>query len=308
MADQQTDDTKPQPTEEQVKRANDAEMAKWKDDFEEDQLAVPYKPEKDDGKEEGEKPEDGKPAVDNTVEDDDDYEEPAPDITIEDPGEFKPDDYSFEVTIKDGDKTRTVKVSTPEEAERIADNPDNFDTPKQLMDFLNKQQKMVAKLDRDKEKWQAQKDTFDEQSKVAQEKMDYVQNLAAEFDYLAGKGLIPTVPNEYKDADWSDPEVAKQPGVKEQLELLNYINKENKVRAKAGIKHVTSAVDAYNAMMLDKTRKAEKEATKQAGEARKAASSRVAAVSASAQTPRVPNGIAVGNPNVFKRNQAVWDN
>src|ERR1700741_82746 len=137
------------PTEEQVKAHNEAEEARWQGDYKEEDLAVPYKREdaKDDkkpgdkpdgtqGDDGGDKPDD-KPGDSEEVEQ---YSEPAPVITVEDTGEYKPADYSFEVTLKDG---KTVKVSTTEEAEKLADNPDNFETPKQLMDFINKQNKMA---------------------------------------------------------------------------------------------------------------------------------------------------------------------
>lgn len=297
------------PTEEQleaVKSANDAEMQKWQGDFTEDQLAVPYKREAEDDKEEKPKTEEKK---DDDVEEDSEqaatHDDPEPLVTVDDPGEFTPADYSFEVTLKDG---KTVTVATPEEAEKLADDPDNFETPKQLMDFINKQNKMVLNLDRDREKWEKDKKAYDEQSEAAESRIQISNTMASEFDYLVTKGLMPVIDKKYLDADWTDPEIAKQDGVKEQIDLVNYMVEENEVRIKAKIKPLTSIVDAFNAWKQDSSAQAKVAEEQAAGEARKAAGARVAGVSASQQGSFVPKGIAVGNPNVLKRGAAVWDN
>jgi len=306
-------------SEEQVKAANEAEMKKWEGDFDPASLEVPYSREesKDDKKSEEEDPktdkgdEDGQEIDDAEVETDDEYTEPAPVLTVEDPGEFTPGDYSFEVTLKDG---KTHKVSTPEEADKLAEDPENFETPKQLLDFIRRSQKMENQLDKDKEKWEAQKKTFDEQTEVAEQRQETVENMVSEFKYLVGKGLMPKIDKQYLDADWSDPEVAKQPGVKEQMELLNYMVRENEVRAKAKVRLLTSVVDAYNAWQQDPERKkADEERQKAeddkraAGEARRVAGARVAGVSASNQTPYAPKGVAVGRVINFGTDPSVWD-
>lgn len=320
MTDNQPADDKQTPTEEQVKTANELEKAKWGDDFPEEDLQIKYKKDDDEnqGKEISKKGSDdstdngsddksgnGRSDNENDSSQEETYSEPAPVVTVEDPGEYKPADYSFEVILKDG---KTKKVSTVEEADALADDPDNFETPKQLMDFINKQNKMRTNLDKDKEKYDENKSKFDEQSEEEQSRVDTINNYAAEFDYLVTKGLIPKVAKEYLSADWSDPQVAKQAGVKEQTAILDYMVKENEARAKVGVKPLTSIIDAYNAWKLESNDETEGKAKKEAGEQRKAASSKVSGVSASNQAPFVPKGIAVGNPNVFKRNEAVWDN
>lgn len=312
---------KPAPTEDQIKAANEAEEARWAGDYKEEDLAVPYKredtkdekksadkPEDTEGDDGGNKPDD-KPGDSEDVEQ---YSEPTPVITVEDPGDYKPADYSFEVTLKDG---KTIKVTTPEEAEKLADDPDNFETPKQLMDFINKQNKMARNLERDYEKWETQKKTFTEQLETETQRRETIDTFVGEFQYLVSKGKLPAVAKEYLDADWSDPKVAEQPGVKEQIAILSYMEKENAIRAKAKVKPLTSIVDAYNAWREDegeqeKANKAkeDEEAKKAAGEARKVASSRVAGVSPASQGTYVPKGIAVGNPHVFDRGAAQWDN
>lgn len=315
MTDNQPADDKQTPTEEQVKTANELEKAKWGDDFPEEDLQVKYK--KDDDSNQNNKnssngttnntdgSDTGAGGEKNDEELQESYEEPAPVVTVEDPGEYKPADYSFEVILKDG---KTKKVSTVEEADALADDPDNFETPKQLMDFINKQNKMRINLDKDREKYDDKKSKFDEQSEEEQSRIDTINNYAAEFNYLVSKGLIPKVAKEYLSADWTDPQVAKQSGVKEQSAILDYMVKENEARAKEGVKPLTSIIDAYNAWKLESNDEAEEKAKKEAGEQRKTNSSKVSGVSASNQAPFVPKGIAVGNPNVFKRNEAVWDN
>lgn len=294
------DTTEEKPSETEIKEANEQEQ-KWEGDFKEEDLKIPYKNEqKEETKEE--KPEKKAEVEDEPVEE---YDDPEPVVTTEDPGEYKPADYSFEVKLADG-KTKTIK--TPEDADKIAEDPENFETPAQLLDFIRKAQKMESKLDKDKEDHEAKKLKFQSETKTENERQQLVENLTSEFMYLESKGLLPKVAKKYRDADWSDPEVLKQAGVKEQVELLNYMVKENKVREKAGVKPFGSALDAFNAWQLDTGRQKKEAETKAQGEARKAAGAKVAGVSPSQQGSYVPKGIAVGDPNVLKRGAAVWDN
>lgn len=318
--------TPPAPTEEEVKAANKAEDAKWQGDFKEEDLTVPYsRDEEEDDDTNGDKgagsaddksdkskvDEGGKSKDDGSVEgepedEDERFEEPAPVVTIADPGEYKAPDVSFKVEIKDGDKSKTVTIKTPEDAERIAENPDYFENPKQLMDFINKQSKMNNALDRSKEKYDDQKAKFDEQSEVETERQGYVDHIEKEIAYLIGKKELPAIPADLKEADWDDPEVAKREEIKLHRLLISRIQKERDTRVKAGLSPFVSALDVWKDIKNEK--KAKDTETKAAGDSRKAAGARVAGVSASDQTPYVPKGIAVGNPNVFKRGQAAWDN
>lgn len=317
-------DTPQAPTEEQltdVTQQADAAQAKydpWQDDFSEEELTVKNKPEDvketkdavdtetDKSSEEADKTTEAKPK-DEPVEA---LADPEPIVTVEDPGEYVPADYSFEVTLADG---KTVTVQTPEQADEIGDNPDNFETPKQLMQFITKSNKMQRNLDRDHEKWEAQKTTFDEQTQLEADRQQNVETVANEIQYLVGEGLLPDVEDKYKEADWSDPEIAKQPGVKEQMALLDYMVKENTKRAKAGVRQLGSVLDAFNAMQNDpKTKQvqadkqAEADEQKANGEARKAAGSRVAGVSTGSIASAVPKGIAVGRVLPF-RGAANWN-
>lgn len=284
-----------QPTEEQVQAANAAEEAKWEDDFEQEDLTVPTKTEDDE-----EQPEDTQEVVE-----DEEFEDPEPAVTTQDPGDFKPGDYSFKVTLASGKK---VTIKTPEEAEEIGEDPDNFETPKQLMNFITKSQKMINGIDKDREKYEADKTEHDKQVATETERMETVNTFSAEFEYLADKGLLPKLSRDLQNSDWSDPEIAKNEDVQAYTEVLDYLVKENEVRTKAGIKPLNSVVDAFNAMQADTKRTKATNEKKAAGEQRKAAGARVAGVSPSQQGSYVPKGIAVGNPNIFKRSEAIWDN
>lgn len=288
-------------TEEQIKQANEAEAANWQGDFDAEDLKIPYTREVEP------KPEEPK-ATEEVAENEDENlevrEVPDSVVTVNDPGEYKPADYSFEVTLADG---KSVTVNSPEEAEKIADDADNFETPKQLLQFIRKSQRMENSLDRDKEKYEAQKEKFDEQSAEEKSRQETVNTFESEFLYLAGKGLIPKLSKELMSADWADPEVSKDKDVKVYAGIMDYLVKENAVRAKAGVKPMTSILDAFTGWQLDSEQKTQADEKKAAGEARKAAGSRVAGVSATQQGSFAPKGIAVGNPNVFKRGQAIWD-
>lgn len=300
-------------TEEQVQEANAAEEQKWQGDFKEEDLEVPYKNEgdKDDKLDKDSKANKVTHAegADDKEEDDDTqgdtYSEPASVITTEDPGEYKPADYSFEVKLADG-QTKTIK--TPEEADKLAEDPDNFETPAQLLDFIRKAQKMENKLDKDKESHEAKVEEHKKQTETERERRETVEGLTNEFLYLEGKGLLPKVAKKYRNADWNDPEVAKQTGVKEQIELLNYMVKENEVRIKAGVKQFGSVLDAFNSWQLDTDKQKQEAETKAQGQARRNAGAKVAGVSPSQQGAYVPKGIAVGDPTVLKRGAAQWDN
>jgi len=299
MADDKPTNEPTTPTDEQKADIQAQENAKWEPDFKEEELTVPYKAEeKPEGPEEvkEESEEETPEIVSNAA--------PEPVVTVEDPGEYVPADYSFEVTIKDGKK---VKITSEEQAREVAADSENFENAAQLMDLLNKTASMTSKLEKDKDKWEERKAKFDEQSKTYQEREATVNSIASELEYLVDNGDLPKVPDEFKNADWTDPEVAKQPGVKEQIQLINYMVKENDRRAKHGIRPLSSAVDALDHMNKQKSKAQEEAARKAEGEARKAAGARVSAVSPNAAQPYIPKGIAVGDPNKVRSGVAQWD-
>lgn len=279
-----------------------AEDAKWQPDFNEEDLTIPYKRE-----DKAEEPvEEVKNEEKNTEEEEEtpDTFEPVKISSVEDPGDYTPADYSFEVTLANG---KTVTISTPDEADKIAEDPENFETPKQLLDFIRRSNKMESKLDKDRDDYDKRKAAYDEYNQSQAERTETIQAMTKEFEYLVGKGQLPKVDPQYLARDWSDPEVAKQSGVKEQLALLNYMVKENEVRAKAGVRPLTSIIDTYNAWQRDEERKQEEAERKAQVAARKQASARIAPSSPAQQGGYVPKGIAVGNPNALSRSASVWE-
>lgn len=213
----------------------------------------------------------------------------APPATVPDPGEFKPQDYSFEVPVKG----KPVKVTSVEEADALAADPDNFETPQQLMQFMRLSQKMENGIERDKAAWQQSRSEFDRQQETIQQRQDKIETISAEINYLQQRGDLPPVAREYADADWTDPLVAKQPGVREQLALLQYMDEENERRQAAGLKSTVTALDAFIGWQIEQAKaKADKD-NRTAGEQRKAAGAKVAG-SGPAPISNRPKGIAVG--------------
>jgi hypothetical protein len=268
----------------------------------------------------GVKSEDGEevrkdPEPDKTTETEEEVPEPDEEVedapvtpSVPDPGEFTPGDYSFEVTTynAEGQNGRTVKVNSLEQWEQLIDTDPNFGSAGALLRAQRAATHMESSIDRDEREYKAKKAQFDEAAKGEQARTEAMGNMVSEMGYLEGKGYLPKVANQYKNADWSDPEVAKQNGVKEQIALLKYMRNENNSRIRAGLKPMTSVLDAYNAFELDNSRKGTETAKKAAGEARKAAGSRVASSSPNPATT-APAGIAVGRGGSLEDlNRGSW--
>lgn len=150
---------------------------------------------------------------------------------LTDPGEFTPKDYSFEVELADGTK---FNIKSPEDVSQLPEDA-SFKSIQDHTAFINNYTQMVNGLATDKQQYEAAKQTYEEQKAVAEENEKFIQTIENSFSYLEGKGKLPAVPAQYTDADWSDPEVAKQPGVKERVELVNYMAKENAQRESLGL-------------------------------------------------------------------------
>jgi hypothetical protein len=214
--------------------------------------------------------------------------------TLEDPGEFQPADYSFEVTVYDneGKNGKQVTISSVEQFEQLLDEEKNFGSAGALMKAQRLTTKMESGLERDKSNWEIKKKAFNDQNAEVQTQNEALDQMAAELNYLVGKGKLPQVAKKYQNADWSDPEVAKQPGVKEQVEVLNYMNKENVARRKAGLPDIGIS-GALSELTMDKAEKAAKVANDAAGEVRRAAGARVAGVNPG-PVATAPKGVMVG--------------
>lgn len=230
-------------------------------------------------------------------------------VTAEDPGDYQPQDYSFEVTIYTGEegkeKPKTVKIKTVEDAETLLEQDPNFGSAKNLLDFNRKVTRMETNSERDQQEWQKQKDLYDKQVGTDEQRQQNITNIANEINYLVAKGKLPKAEDKYLNADWSDPEVAKQPGVKEALALLSYMSKENGIRTKANLAPLTSALDAYNAWIVDETEQKNVKDKKTAGEQRKEMSAKVSGGSP-APVSNAPKGISVGHGGSLRDMQAGW--
>lgn len=232
------------------------------------------------------------------------YADPEPVITAEDPGEYTPGDYSFEVQIKG----KTIKVTSADQADELADeHADDLDA-KTLGKLIRGGLKIESQSERDLKEWQEKKDKYDAQVSANNERQEALIALAAEFNYLVSKGLLPEVEDKYKNANWEDPEVAKQPGVVEQVELLRYMGKENEARAKLGVKPFGSVIDAYNSLQAEKSKTKAVEEKKAIAESRKAASAKIVGTSTAPVPAMAPKGVAVGRVIDFNRDPSIWEN
>ncbi len=213
---------------------------------------------------------------------------------LEDPGEFVPEDRSFDVTIYDaeGKNGKSVKVSSIEQFEQLLDDDKNFGSASALLKAQRMATKLEAGQERDKAKWEEAKATYDKAQAAIQAQEAQLTQMANELNYLVAKGKLPKVATKYQEADWSDPEIAKQPGVKEQIEVLDYMKKENRARRKAGLGDIGPSA-AYAEMKMEQAQAQAKDVDKQAGEARKQASARVAGVTPAPVTT-APKGVSVG--------------
>lgn len=225
-----------------------------------------------------------------------------PVVLMPDPGEFTPQDYSFNITIKG----KPVKVATPEQAEELADDAENFDTPAQLLAFIRATQKMETGLETDKAAWERSKNAFTEQQQAEQQRQEQVNTISAEFNYLTQRGDLPPIAAEYQNANWTDPLVVAQPGVREQLALLKYMSAENDRRDKAGLKSKVSAIDAFNGWKIEEAKVKAEADKKNAGQQRRQASARVAGSSAAPVSNR-PKGISVGRVGNLNDLSAGWN-
>lgn len=214
--------------------------------------------------------------------------------TLEDPGEYQPADYSFEVTVydEDGKNGKQVKVSSVEQFEQLLDEEKNFGSAAALLKAQRLATKMESRAEADKAAWEKSKAEYNAQQEAVKVQNEALNQMAAELNYLVAKGKLPQVAKKYQNADWSDPEVAKQPGVKEQIELLNYMKKENLERRKAGLSDLTPST-ALTEMRAEVAERTLKETADKAGEARRAAGARVAAT-APAPVNVARKGVMVG--------------
>lgn len=172
------------------------------------------------------------------------------DPTVEDPGDFKPGDHSFTITVNG---TRT-KVSSVEQADQLAEDPDAFKDAKQLIRFMDKRSDMRQGIAEDRKAYEEQKAKFEGEQQLETIRNERLSTWANELDYLTSRGDIPGVKPEFNTQEaglkWST-EFKDEPGVKERLAIMDYMEKESANRQKAGLPPMTSMIEAHNEMQLN---------------------------------------------------------
>jgi hypothetical protein len=200
------------------------------------------------------------------------YKEP----TIEDPGDFKPGDYSFSITTTDG---KTHNFATPADLDAFAttldDNPELI-SASQFSLFNRKSALMEQGIASDKKEFDANKEKFDAEQNLQTTRNNMITQWNKEINYLAKSGDIPEISDENNKADWADPEVAKDPAVVARLALFKWMETENNKRMDAGLEPMKSILDAHNAMQLESMRGQEKKVADKAKEVRRAKGAMVA--------------------------------
>lgn len=202
-------------------------------------------------------------------------QQPTQPQTLEDPGNFQPGDYGFDVVLADG---TNVRIEKPEDIDKLPESPE-FANVKDHTAFITNYSRMVNGIDNDRRKYDDDKKAFDEQQGQVQAREEFVTQLDNSFKYLESKGKLPGVPAQYADADWNDPEVAKQPGVKERIEVIQYMARENAERTKLGLPSMT-ALEAFSELRNKGFEEQQAQKTQKQNELRKQRGSMVAGASA----------------------------
>lgn len=168
-----------------------------------------------------------------------------------DPGDFQPEDYSFEIKTTDG---KTHKLSSPEDVDvftaTLDDNPELI-SASQFALLSRKAGVMEQGIASDKKAYEANKEEFDKQTALDETRESSLKQWNNEINYLDREGKLPKISDANNQADWSDAEVAKDPAVAARLELLRWMSAENEKRISAGLEPMTSLIDAYNNRRLE---------------------------------------------------------
>ena len=222
--------------------------------------------------------------------------EPSRVEPVADPGnEFVPKtDYSFDVTLADG---TVIKITNPDDIDNLPQDAD-FGTPANLMKAQVALNRMTTGLDQEHREWEAQKASFEQHAQTQAAAEERVNVMIAEVNYLESKGKLPKVAPELENADWGNPEVAKQPGVKERLDLFNYQQTENLERIKLGLPAM-SLLEAHLQMQTEAAEASSIEKRQIEGDTRKRRGAMVGGASVNGVT-NTPEGYIIGTPQNSK--------
>lgn len=218
---------------------------------------------------------------------------PVEPLTAIDPGDFKPGDYSFEVTTTDG---KTRKIATPEDADKFAqeldDNPELI-SASQFVSFNRGVTKMDVGVEGDQKAWQEMKEGYETQEKAEELRQKTVAQWDKEINYLRERGDLPKGSADLNNANWSDPKVAADPSVKAVKELFDWMEAENNRRMGVGLEPVQSVVDAFNSKQLEDMRQQDKDRGNKEVSRRRSMGARVSGGSPYVPT-NTPKGSIVG--------------
>lgn len=247
------------------------------------------------GTDEGEPSDDGGVPSDDTpaapaVEEPDTPQVPKQPEPVADPGdEFVPKgEYGFDIELADG---KTIRIEKPEDIENLPNDVD-FGSPANLMKAQAKLNLMTTGIENERRDWESNKQAFEENKKTAEATEARINTIVNEMNYLETKGRLPKVDPQYENADWSDPEVQKQPGVKERLELLEYRAKENETRRKLGLSDM-SLLEAATEMANSQATQTANEVKQREAAQRKARGAMVGGTNPTAPS-NIPNDMIVG--------------
>lgn len=215
----------------------------------------------------------------------------------EDPGDFKPGDHSFTITLNG----KRVTVTSVEQADELAEDPDAFKDAKQLIRFMDKRSDMRSAIQKDRDTYDQQKTTYEQNQQLEEIRNDRLTTWSNEFDYLTKRGDIPAVDAKLNTAEaglkWAT-DHKDEPGVKERLGIMKYMDDESKNRQAAGLPPMTSMLEAYNEMQVKDLRSGEVSREQDAIKTRQEQGSRVAG-----RSPYVPGntekGEIVGSPGTL---------
>lgn len=209
---------------------------------------------------------------------------------VADPGaEFTPkNDYAFDIALADGS---TYHVGSQADIDNMPEDL-AFKNPAELMKAQANFARMTTGIEQEKRAWEADKEKFDQQQASQADLEARVNTMVAEMDYLQTKGRLPKVDPQFENADWSDPQVQKQPGVKERIDLLNYRAAENQERARLGLPNMT-LLEAATQMTYDQNQIKIAEQKQKAGELRKARGAMVGGTGSSVPT-NIPDDMIIG--------------
>lgn len=243
--------------------------------------------------------EDEAPVDEEEIEEDTEEEDTSPPPTaptpLTDPGAFVPNDYSFEVTTydADGNNPKIVKISSTEQWDKLLEDEPSFGSTAAFMKASRAISRMENNQEHDKAAYDTKVADYAAQQTAAAHNETVLSNWEKEIGYLVAQKKLPTITPEQSTLNWADPDVAKQPGIREQLALMKYMNTESKRRIAAGLPPVTSMIEAYNAKRLDDMTAETTESTQRQATARKQRGAMVNRAQ-SAPIKEAPKGMIVG--------------